>query len=481
MIRGPVIAAACLGLLVAAAVAMPDAGTAASTGTVSGTLRGASVPPKSRGVVVLRALRLDRGTVGGARRVARSGAYTLRLAPGPYALVGTVVDRTATAAVTTRGPELTLRAGQRRAIPVRLRKPKPKRKRRRHHAKAAYFQEDGSETPGVIAYQILDFTGATGDLMMFNRALPDMLMTDTFGQGGCETTEVAGPRDLAAAAGELDLQQSPYVDPSTRVRRNWVLPDVKVKGRLANRPGALAYVVTIVDARTGAARGSLSGDLRLTDRFFDQVTALGARIMDRVCHPPAPPQQATPAVPTPPAPPPAVDPAVLTGTFTGDVDYQTQPLTPLPISITWNGTLALDRQDYGFVPAVVYALRSGSVTATLDAEVGDCDVGGTSTIDLLAANLGSPATVLVVDLSGAAPVYRITLGAQAASIAAVKSNCDDPMQNGQPVTWPLAATPLVLTVDPQPVASRFAFNGTLTERPTAADPIYHWTWSLSGA
>jgi hypothetical protein len=99
-----VIAAACLGLLAAAAVAMPDDRTAASTGTVSGTLRGASVPPKSRGVVVLRALRLDRGTVGGARRVARS----------------------------TRGPELTVRAGQRRAIPVRLRKPKPKRKRRRH-------------------------------------------------------------------------------------------------------------------------------------------------------------------------------------------------------------------------------------------------------------------------------------------------------------------------------------------------------------
>jgi hypothetical protein len=39
----------------------------------------------------------------------------------------------------------------------------------------------------------------------------------------------------------------------------------------------------------------------------------------------------------------------------------------------------------------------------------------------------------------------------------------------------------VLTVDPQPVASRFAFNGTLTGRPSAVDPIYHWTWSLSGA
>lgn len=469
------IVAACLGLLVAPGGAAADAGT--PTGTVSGTLRGATVPPKSRGVVVLRALRLDRGTVGGARRVGRNGAYKLRLEPGPYALVGTVVDRAATAAMTTRGPELTLRAGQRRAIAVRLRKPKLKRKHKRPRpsAKAAYVQEDGTETPGVIAYQVLDFTGATGEFAMFNRALPEMLMTDTMGLGGCATAQVAGPRDLAAVAAELDLQRSPNVDPNTRVRRNWILPDVKVKGRLANRPGALAYVITIVDARTGATRSSLSGELRFTTRFFEQVPPLGARIMDRLCHPPAPAQ---------PAPPPAIDPAGLSGTFTGDVDYRSQPLTPLPMRITWNGTLDLARQEYGIAPAVIYTLRSGSVTATLDidGQNGSCDIDGTSTIDLLAANFGLPSPVLFVDLSGPAPVYRLTLAAQGASIAAVKSNCtDDPTQNGQPVTWPLSATPLALTVEPQPVASRFAFNETLTGRPTAADPVYHWTWALSGA
>jgi hypothetical protein len=206
--------------------------------------------------------------------------------------------------------------------------------------------------------------------------------------------------------------------------------------------------------------------------------------MDRVCHPPAPPQATTPTAPAPPAPPPTVDPGGLTGTFTGDVDYRTQPLTPLQERITWSGTLDLVRQEYGFAPVVVYTLRSGSVTATLDIdrENGGCDIDGTSTIDLLAANFGQPASVLVVDLSGPAPVYRITLGAPIASIAAVKSNCeDDPSQNGQPVPWPLAATPLAMTIAPQPVASRFAFNATLTGRPASADPVYHWTWALSGA
>src|SRR5262249_4216933 len=105
-----------------------------------------------------------------------------------------------------------------------------------------------------------------------------------------------------------------------------------------------------------------------------------------------------------------------------------------------------------------------------------------STIDLLAANLGQLPGALSVDLSGAAAVWRFLLGAGNAAIDAVKSNCtNDPMQNGQPVPFGLAATPLAMTIDPQPVASRFAFTATLTARPSPSDPIYHWTWSLSGA
>ena len=461
-------------------IASADAG-AAPIGTVSGTLKGVSVPPASRGAVVLTALRLDRGTIGGARRVGRSGAYTLRLAPGPYALFGTVVDRTATAVATTRGPLVSLRAGQRRKVPLRLRKPKHRRKKHHGKAKAAYFQEDGTETPGNTAYQIQDFTGATGELAIYNRGLPGMLSVDTFDKGGCPTTQVASPRDQQALAAELQLQQSPYFDPSTRVRRNWVLPDVKITGRLANRPGGVAYSISVVNARTGAIWGTVIGDLDLEDHLLDQLAALGAAIMAKVCHPPPP----APA-PQPPPPPPAVDPDGLTGTFTGDVDYMTlmAPQTPLPIRITWSGTLDLVREPYGFLPFVVYDLRAGSLTATVD--IGkvssmDCDVNGTSTFDLVAANFNQHLPVLTVDLSGAAPVYRLTVGAQAATIDAIKSNCGDPMENGKHEPFPLAATPLAITLNPEPVASRYAFNDTLTARTDPSSPIYHWTWALSGA
>jgi hypothetical protein len=463
-------------------IASGDA-AAAPVGTVSGKLKGVSVPPASRGAVMLMAQRLDRGTVGGARRIGRSGAYTLRLAPGPYALFGTVVDRTATATVSTRGPLVSLRAGQRRKIPLRLRKPKYRRKKSHHKAKAAYFQEDGTQTPGNTAYQIQDFTGATGELAIYNRGVPGMLQVDTLEKGGCPTTQVASPRDQQALAGELELQRSPYFDPSTRVRRNWILPDVRIAGRLANRPGGLAYSISVVDARTGAIWGTVTGELEVDARdFLDQLAALGAAIMDKVCHPPPP----TPA-PQPPAPspPPAVDPDGLSGTFTGDVDYNTLPTgPPVPMRISWSGTLDLVREPYGFLPFVIYDLRAGSVTATLhiDKQSGGCAIDGTSTIDLVAANFGQHLPVLSVDLSVPAPVYRVTLGASNGVIDAVKSNCDDPMQEGQPFAYPLAATPLAMTLTPEPVASRYAFNATLTGRPSpASDPIYHWTWALSGA
>jgi hypothetical protein len=455
---------------------------ASPIGTVSGTLKGVSVPPANRGAVVLTALRLDRGTVGAARRVGRSGAYTLRLPPGPYALFGIVVDRTATATVSTRGPLVSLRAGQRRKVPLRLRKPKYRHKKRHHKAKAAYFQEDGTQTPGNTAYQIQDFTGATGELAIYNRGLPGMLATDTFEKGGCPTTQVASPRDQQALAAELQLQQSPYFDPSTRVRRNWILPDVKITGRLANRPGGVAYSISVVDARTGVIWGTVIGELEVdANDFLDHLAALGAAIMAKVCNPPPP---APPAPQPTPPPPPAVDPDGLTGTFTGDVDYMTQPLTPLPIRVNWSGNLDLVREPYGFLPFVMYDLRSGSVTATvhIDKQSGGCQFDGTSTLDLVAVNFGQHPPMLSVDLTGAAPVYRVTLGAGNGQIDMVASNCDDPMRNGEHSPYPLAATPLAWTLTPLPVLSRYAFNDTVTGSPDpSSSPIYHWTWALSGA
>jgi hypothetical protein len=473
------VALAVLGALLGAAA---TTATASPMGTVSGTLKGVSVPPASRGAVVLTALRLDRGTVGGARRVGRSGAYTLRLPPGPYALFGTVVDRTATATVSTRGPLVSLRAGQRRKVPLRLRKPKYRHKKRHHKATAAYFQEDGSQTPGNTAYQIQDFSGATGELAIYNRGLPEMLGIDTFEKGGCPTTQVAGPRDQQALAAELKLQKSPYFDPSTRVKRNWILPDVKITGRLANRPAGVAYSISVVDARTGAVWGTVTGELKLEDHLLDQLAALGAAIMAKVCNPPPP----TPApMPQPPPPPPAADPDGLTGTFTGNVDYMTQPMTPLPIRLNWNGTLDLVREPYGFLPFVVYDLRAGSVTVTVAIDKvssTDCDINGTSTFDLVAVNFGQHLPVLSVDLSGAAPVYRVTLGAGTAAIDAVKSNCGDPMQNGAHEMFPLSTTPLAMTLDPLPVVSRYAFKDTVNGSPSPTSaPVYHWTWALSGA
>ena len=96
----------------------------------------------------------------------------------------------------------------------------------------------------------------------------------------------------------------------------------------------------------------------------------------------------------------------------------------------------------------------------------------------MAANPGGLPGVLTVD-PGATPTYRGLPGAALGSVDAVKSGCADPQQDG-PFAWPLAGTPLLATPPPQTSNSRFAFAAAISGRPTALDPQYDWTWSLSG-
>ena len=81
------------GCLLALTFSAPATGLAANTGTVAGKLTAMPLPPAARGVAELQAVRLDTGAIVGARRVGRSGAFTLTLPAGPYVLLGTVIER----------------------------------------------------------------------------------------------------------------------------------------------------------------------------------------------------------------------------------------------------------------------------------------------------------------------------------------------------------------------------------------------------
>ncbi len=461
-----------LSVAFAVLVAGPAAAHAASTGVVAGKLTGTTIPAKSRGVGFVRALGLGSGVIAGSVRSGSKGAYRMKLAPGAYAVLGAVLDRRSKSLATRAGPLVSLRAGQRRSVPVAVRKVRKRKTRRRaakRSAHAAYVQESGKDTPGVIAYQVDDITGLKGDVAYLNSGIWWMVAGDMTAGGSCPTAQIANARERRIIEGELDLQKSKYFDPATRVKRDFIIADIRVRGRLRNTPGGAAYVFEIRNARTGGLIATKTGEVRFDSGFFSQVEAIGPALIELICHPPKAPA---------PAPvPPATDPDGLTGTFTGDVDLATGP-APVPIRISWTGTLDLERQPYGINPSVVYVLRAGSLTATITGTIGDCAVNGSTPIDLVASSLGQTPPVVIVEL-GAAPSYRVALQGQLGNVIGIKSGvgCSSP---GEQVPWPLLGIGFIYNPTPQTSGSRFAFNGTLSGPVTPGDVVYHWTWALSG-
>src|SRR4051795_7473119 len=138
-------------------------GTAAAAGPRPGVFAGSvgvGVPAGGRAVV--RVIDRARGTIVAARKVGRSGRFSLTLPPGAYAVASNVVSRTGRR-VTQPLVGLTLKPGQKRKK-ASLKKAKRKKKRR---ARAAFVQELGQVTPGKVAVVMPYFTGLTdveGDL-----------------------------------------------------------------------------------------------------------------------------------------------------------------------------------------------------------------------------------------------------------------------------------------------------------------------------
>lgn len=247
--------------------------------TVVGTVTG-RLPAPSRAVVEIRAFDAASARMVAKATVSRTSAFRLALDPGGYVLVTGVVPRRGRGgAVAWRVTPLTLAPGQRRTrVTIALPTGKAGQSGGRH---PAYSQESGAITPGRIAFSVERFTGATGDLGVMNRGLADLLQTD-LSSTPCRTALVANASDRAVIEGELGFQRSRYVDPSTRVVRNFVTPDIVVRGRLQTRGADLVYTLVLVDRRTGRTLETLSGALLGADLFAAEQQ-LAARLAGRLC------------------------------------------------------------------------------------------------------------------------------------------------------------------------------------------------------
>lgn len=262
-------------LLAVGGLATTTAQADAKPGIFAGSL-GVKVPKGADADV--RAVDRATGTVAAARPVGRSGRFSLSLAPGAYLVVGTVVTRRGK--VVQKRIGVSLRSGQKRK-----RTSLTARKRKRARARSSFVQERGNVSLGRIAVEIPNATGSTGDRDWdaFRGGINDLLTVDVMNaRDDCGTTIIEVER-RAEALKELEFQQSPYVDPSTRLTRNLIIGDVALRGSISRVAGDRAKVaMTIVDMRTGKVLGGRETTL---DRagWGDQMETLGKQLADDLC------------------------------------------------------------------------------------------------------------------------------------------------------------------------------------------------------
>lgn len=257
------------------------AAAAPKPGVFAGSL---GVPVPAGATAEIRAVNRATGRLVAARTVNRTGRFTLTLPPGGYFVVGTVVPRRGAARPATIGIGVSLKAGQRR-LRTNLRAKKRARAVRRP-ARESFRQERGQVTPGSVAVQMPYFTGATGEAAVLNRGLADLLTTDiTNNDCGVAVREVNRIGDILK---ELEFQRSPYVDPSTRLQRNFIVADVEVRGTLSTRRAPLpvgvrvGYKLDVVDLRSGEVLSTLEGALD-GNRLFEDADRLGKTLTKELC------------------------------------------------------------------------------------------------------------------------------------------------------------------------------------------------------
>jgi len=274
--------AALLALLTLAIGAHGASAAAPKPGTFAGTL-GIAVPKGAEAEV--RAISRADGTVTRTKATGRSGAFSLSLPAGQYLVVGDVLPQPGKGAkITTQTVGVSLKAGQKRTKASIKRKKKKAKKRKR--AGAAFVQEKGEVTPGQIAVEIPEMSGATGEYRFMNRGIPELLIGDVLNGSAGEECDVHVLEVLRRdeIIKELEFEQSEYVDPATRVVRNFILGDVEIRGTLKNGPNdaTLGYDIRIVDKRSGEEFSRLTGSID-GDNFFDSEEDMGKRVSDELC------------------------------------------------------------------------------------------------------------------------------------------------------------------------------------------------------
>jgi hypothetical protein len=475
-------------LLTLVALVVPAGASAApAPATITGKVAegSASLPGSARqGRTQLLALDPRTGAYGGADRVDRRGTYRLRLQPGRWVLL-TSVMKLGDPVRTFLSASVTAKAGQTRTLPVTLKtfkkprkakhKKKAKRKPKAHRSNVN--PRDGQSYPGE-ALGIQDFAEDVRKFMV------GMVTTDLF-----ETTTrcpltIVEMQHRDAILQELALQQTEWVDPDSRVEPGHLIdPDILLRGTVreqATVPASLRVTAYLEDARTHQRIPGEVSAVTTTSGWAALSTVLAERLMhDLICPrqaaQAAAPAPTAPATPLPAPPPPAPRPLTgrYTGTFSGTAGVQ-----GVALHWSWTGNVVLDAvQDAPIGPLGApagnyrtFTVGSGSATLHVDGGDASCGWSGEKTV-ALAPGFMTGAAMVQTDVPS--PAYELTLGWDGTQTISVPRFGSDPECTGT-ATFPINGLAWAMTAGFQTSPST-TLDSTATSTSTGYDLTTRWT------
>ena len=239
MTRRPATAVAAV-VLAAIGLSAAPARAAAPTvikGKLSRARSAAEVARKGEAQVI--AMNVDTLAFGAAARVSKRGRYTLKLPAGKWALRTSVVALGKPFA-SFPSARIVARAGQRRSLPLTLKRFKKPLRVKRRARRANINPRDGRPYKGeAIGIERFSFVGSDPEFAPLGKGIPQMLITDLMQKPKCEFTliEVMRRQEIL---NEHALSQSEYVDPASAIEPGHLIdPEILLRGRVEDRRGHL--------------------------------------------------------------------------------------------------------------------------------------------------------------------------------------------------------------------------------------------------
>ena len=270
------------------ALAWPSAAVAKG-GTISGKLRGdgawASAPAEH--IVTVRAVRAETGETAGSERLTGSLSYRLKVPPGFYMVVAEVAGE----ALEDHSHLVKLKKGQKKRANLSL-KPAGDRtaargafRARRPPARLGIRSRRRTNRVIAVSPDIrVQGTGLPGGTPIADMLIGDIVAAKCPPESNTDLTVVVHrkSKDWQFLQDEIRLQNSGAVDPSTRVKPNFIRPKVEVVGGGQMSNGTVSMQVSAVDIKSGAvvASASVSGP---DASFFELVDELAQKLVDELC------------------------------------------------------------------------------------------------------------------------------------------------------------------------------------------------------